>query len=76
METGTPKNGPGHLDGQEWKEPMKMAKLAPLVSQGKMLDEKNNVGIRIRWIELVSVARNKNENGRWRKKFKKKGLLS
>ena len=39
------------------KMPMKMEKTAPLASQGKVLDEKTNVGIGTRGVELVSVGR-------------------
>ena len=39
------------------KMPMKMAKAAPLASQGKMLDEKSNVGIRISCVKFVPVAK-------------------
>ena len=53
------------------KMPMKMAKLALLVSQEKMLDERTNVGIGIKRVELVSVAMDNIENGRWGKKLKK-----
>ena len=35
------------------KKPKKMAKLAPLASQGELLDEKTNVGIGVRGVELV-----------------------
>ena len=48
--------------------PMKMAKSAPLVSQGKMLDENRRV-------ELVSVAMDNFENGRWRKNLRKWNLI-
>ena len=47
------------------KMSIKMEKSAPLASQWKMLDEKTNVGIVIRRVELVSIARDKNENGWW-----------
>ena len=48
---------------------MKMAKSAPLASQGKMLDGKTNAVIGISRVELVLVARDKIESGRWWKKL-------
>ena len=53
------------------KIPMKMVKTAPLASQGEMLDEKTNVGIGIKRVELVYVARDNIENGQWRKNLRK-----
>ena len=53
------------------KIPIKMAKLAPLASQGKLLDEKTNVGIGIKRVELVSIALDTIGNGRWQKKLRK-----
>ena len=53
------------------KMPMKMAKSAPLASQGKVLDEKTNVRIGIRRVELVSVAVDSVDNGQWRKNLRK-----
>ena len=38
------------------KIPMKMAKSAPLASQGKVMDGKSNVGIEVRRGKLVLVA--------------------
>ena len=52
------------------KVPMKMAKLAPLASQGKLLDE-TNVAIAIGRAELVSTAMDTIGNGRWQKKLRK-----
>ena len=53
------------------KKPMKMAKSAPLASQGELLDEKTNVGIGIRRAELVSIALDTSGNGPWQKKLRK-----
>ena len=39
------------------------AKSAPLASQGELLDGKTNVGIRIRRVELVSIALDTDGNG-------------
>ena len=44
--------------------PMTMVKSAPLASQGELMNGKTDVGIGIRRVELVSVARGNIENGR------------
>ena len=49
--------------------PMTMAKSAPLASQWELMDEKTDVGIGISSVELVSVAKDKIEIGRWWKKL-------
>ena len=53
------------------KIPMKIVKMAPLSSQGKMLNEKTNVGIVIRRVKLVAIAIDNIGNGWWRKKLRK-----
>ena len=50
--------------------PIKMAKSAPLASQGEVMNEKTDVGIGISSVELVSAATDKIENGRWWKKLR------
>ena len=52
--------------------PMTMTKTAPLASQGKVMDEKNAVGIIIRRVELVTVAMDNIGNGWWQKIAKRK----
>ena len=42
---------------------MTMAKTVPLASQGKIMNEKTDVGIGISSVELVSVARDNDRNG-------------
>ena len=53
------------------KMPMKMAKTAPLASQGKLSDGKTNVEIVLRRVELVSLAMDTVQNGRWWKNLRK-----
>ena len=54
------------------KKRIKMANSAPLASQGKLLDEKTNVEIIIRRVELVSIAMDTIGNGRWQKELRKR----
>ena len=44
--------------------PITMVNSAPLASQGELLNETSDVGIGIKRVELVLVARDKIENGR------------
>ena len=46
-------------------------KTAPLASQEELLNWKTNGAIGISNVELVSVANDKNESGRWWKKLLK-----
>ena len=50
------------------KKLKKMAKSAPLASQGELLHEKTNVGIGIKRVELVSIALDNDGNGGWQKR--------
>ena len=57
---------PPHLDGQErGKMSMTMVKTAPLARQGKVMNEKTDVGIGISSVELVFVVKDNVGNGRW-----------
>jgi len=44
---------------------MTMVKTAPLARQGKVMNEKTDVGIGISSVELVFVVKDNVGNGRW-----------
>ena len=50
---------------REGEMPMTMVKSAPLASQGRVMNEKTDVGIVIRRVELVVVAMDNIGNGWW-----------